>query len=68
MDGPRTDFVALARAVGADGAHVDSVEALRALPADLGKRGPFVLDLRIDPSASFPAHGRVAHLKNFSAQ
>ena len=68
MDGPRTDFVALARAVGADGAHVDSVEALRALPRDLGKRGPFVLDLRIDPGASFPAHGRVAHLKNFAAQ
>ncbi len=68
MDGPRTDFVALARAVGADGARVDSLEALRALPANPGRGGPFVLDVSIDPGAAFPAHGRTAHLKNFAPQ
>jgi acetolactate synthase-1/2/3 large subunit len=69
MDGPRTDFVALARSVGADGAHIQSVEDIQKLPDSVWKgSGPFVLDLSIDPGASFPAHGRVAHLKNFAAQ
>ncbi len=47
---PRVDFVAFARAQGADGASADSVEELEvALRAAADASGPFVIDVRIDP-------------------
>ncbi len=53
----QTDFVALARAFGADGARVTSpdelADALRALP----ENGPFVIDIPIDSDEMvFPMH------------
>lgn len=52
---PRTDFVAFARAQGADGVAVDTELALEAaLHAALTRRGPFVLDVRIDRTIASP--------------
>lgn len=49
------DFVALARAVGADGARVESEAELdTALRRALAARGPFVVDVRTDPSETAP--------------
>jgi len=55
IDIPRVDFVALAKAQGADGALVETEDELdaaidRAMEAD----GPFVVDVRIDPTESSP--------------
>ncbi|MFA5562235.1 MAG: biosynthetic-type acetolactate synthase large subunit [Eubacteriales bacterium] len=48
----RTDFVALARAFGADGATVRSSDELKAaLTQAAAVEGPFLLDCRIDPDA-----------------
>jgi acetolactate synthase-1/2/3 large subunit len=58
-DFPRTDFVAIARAMGADGVRVDrecDVEA--ALRAALASPGPFVVDVIIDPSEPAPSSRR----------
>ncbi|MDR1272850.1 MAG: biosynthetic-type acetolactate synthase large subunit [Clostridiales Family XIII bacterium] len=45
----KTDFVALAKAFGADGCRVDSLAELEAvLDGNLPEGGPFVLDCRID--------------------
>jgi acetolactate synthase I/II/III large subunit len=58
-DFPRTDFVAIARAMGADGVRVDrecDVEA--ALRAGLASPGPFVIDVIIDPSEMAPSSRR----------
>ena len=56
---PAVDFVAFARAQGADGVRVDDVRELdaalgRALRAD----GPFVVDVIVDPTALAPANAR----------
>jgi acetolactate synthase-1/2/3 large subunit len=52
---PRTDFEALARAQGAVGTRVRSEPELEtALQAALEHRGPFVLDVFIDPSIPSP--------------
>jgi len=68
MDGPRTDFAQLARAVGARGVTIRSGQDLEAIPAEwLNSDMPLVLDLDIDPSSAFPLHGRVAQLKNFAS-
>jgi thiamine pyrophosphate-dependent acetolactate synthase large subunit-like protein len=67
MDGPRVDFVALAEAVGAVGYRINRLEDIAALPEEaLRPTRPTVLDISIDTKAVFPAHGRVAHLKNFA--
>jgi len=56
---PAVDFVAFARAQGADGVRVDAAGDLdaalrRALQAD----GPFVVDVLVDPGALAPANAR----------
>lgn len=52
---PRTDFVAFARAQGADGLAVDSeLEVADALAVALERRGPFLLDVRVDRSIASP--------------
>ena len=46
---PRADFVAIARAMGADGVHVDREEDLdAALAQAMQAKGPFVVDVWID--------------------
>ncbi|HZH02505.1 MAG TPA: thiamine pyrophosphate-binding protein, partial [Myxococcaceae bacterium] len=68
MDSPRVDFAALARAVGARGYSVRTPEDLTALPPEaFGGGGPVVLDIELDPTASFPVHGRIAQIKNFAS-
>jgi acetolactate synthase-1/2/3 large subunit len=55
---PRVDFVAYARALGADGVAVPSAAALRpALAAALAASRPFVVDVHLDPTAP-PPFGR----------
>ncbi len=58
-DFPRVDFVAIARAMGADGVRVErecDIEA--ALRAGLASPGPFVIDVIIDPSEMAPSSHR----------
>jgi acetolactate synthase-1/2/3 large subunit len=60
---PRTDFAALARAMGADGIRVereDEIEA--ALRLAMAAPGPFVVDVVIDPTARPPMGGRLDQL------
>jgi acetolactate synthase-1/2/3 large subunit len=55
-DFPRTDFVAVARAMGADGIRVDREEDVaEALRAGLASLGPFVIDVIIDPTELAPS-------------
>jgi acetolactate synthase I/II/III large subunit len=62
-DIPQVDFAALARAVGADGATVDSEPQLeQALQAALAARGPFVVDVRTDPGEAGPWIKRIHSL------
>ncbi len=68
MDGPRVDFAALARAVGARGLTIRTAADLAQIPpAWLNDTVPMVLDCQVDPTASFPVHGRLAQLKNFTS-
>lgn len=63
-DFPRTDFVAVARAMGGDGVRVEceaDIEA--ALEAGLASLGPFLIDVMIDPSERPPSAGRNQSLK-----
>ncbi len=60
MHFPTVDFVAMARSVGAEGMCVSNEEGvLDALEWGMTGRGPFVLDIRIDPSELAPFGGRV---------
>ena len=55
-DFPRTDFVAVARAMGGDGIRVDREAAVaEALEAGLSSLGPFVIDVIIDPTEVAPS-------------
>lgn len=61
---PRADFVALARAVGADGVQVTSEDDLdAALEQALAAEGPFVVDVLIDPDEPPPVGARVEKLR-----
>ncbi len=52
---PRVDFVGLARSMGADGIRVESEDMLEvALERALAARGPFVVDVLIDPEEASP--------------
>ncbi len=52
---PRVDFVVLARSMGADGARVVSEDMLDAALEDaLRAKGPFVVDVHIDPNETSP--------------
>ena len=63
-DFPRTDFVAIARAMGADGVRVDCEYDLEAaLRAGLAAPGPFVIDVIIDPSEVVPSGRRSQSLE-----
>ena len=58
-DFPRTDFVAIARAMGADGVRVDcEVDLEAALRAGLAAPGPFVIDVIIDATEVVPSGRR----------
>ncbi|MEI9937564.1 MAG: thiamine pyrophosphate-binding protein [Pseudomonadota bacterium] len=58
-DFPRADFVAIARAMGADGIRVDREQDLAAaLQLGLASLGPFVIDVIIDPTEIAPAGQR----------
>jgi acetolactate synthase I/II/III large subunit len=58
-DFPRADFVAIARAMGADGVRVEREEDVAAaLQAGLASLGPFVIDVIIDPTEIAPAGQR----------
>lgn len=52
---PNVDFVEWARSMGADGARVDTEDTLEiALRDAMRAEGPFVVDVRIDPSEASP--------------
>jgi acetolactate synthase-1/2/3 large subunit len=56
---PAVDFVAFARAQGADGVHVRHEHELDpALRQAMHARGPFVVDVLIDPQARAPSGSR----------
>ena len=63
-DIPRADFVAIARAVGADGVRVErEAELEAALLAAMAAEGPFVVDVWIDPHEAPPANRRNTSLR-----
>ncbi|HYV48875.1 MAG TPA: thiamine pyrophosphate-binding protein [Myxococcaceae bacterium] len=69
MHSHRVDFAALARSVGAVGYTIRSAEDFHQLHDNLARTEvPVVLDIHIDPASSFPVNGRVAHIRNFSAE
>jgi acetolactate synthase-1/2/3 large subunit len=56
---PEVDFAMLARALGADGVRVEhEVDLVPALERAMAAPGPFVLDIRIDPTRKAPSQGR----------
>lgn len=64
-DFARTDFVAVARAMGADGVRVEREQDLAAaLERAVLARGPFVVDVMIDPRERPPNMGRNQSLVN----
>lgn len=61
---PRVDFVAIARAMGADGVHVSNEEELDvALQLAMAAPGAFVVDVLIDPGEPPPVGSRVERLR-----
>jgi acetolactate synthase-1/2/3 large subunit len=61
---PRVDFVAIARAVGADGVRVSIEQELdAALEQAMAAPGPFVVDVLIDPGEAPPVGSRVERLR-----
>ncbi|MCA9698157.1 MAG: thiamine pyrophosphate-binding protein, partial [Myxococcales bacterium] len=57
---PEVDFLAMARSLGADGARVyRETQLLEALEWAMEARGPFILDVLIDPRERAPFGGRV---------
>jgi len=65
---PSTDFVAFARSMGADGVVVEHEDELEgALARAMRHEGPFVVDVRIDPTEINPVlASRVASLERQS--
>ena len=60
---PEVDFLALARSMGADGARVWREQQLAdALEWALRERGPFVIDVIIDPNELAPVADRIASI------
>jgi acetolactate synthase-1/2/3 large subunit len=58
-DFPRADFVAIARGMGADGIRVEhEADVEEALERALEARGPFVVDVIIDPTELAPSNKR----------
>ena len=67
MDGPIVDFAVAARAHGAHGALATTADELRRAVASRAPDVPLVIDVRIDPGASFPVNARVAEISNFAS-
>lgn len=68
-DLPPTDFAAIARAMGADGARVTTeAELAPALARAIAAPGPFVLDVLIDPDEPSPFARRVSTLNAMGAK
>jgi thiamine pyrophosphate-dependent acetolactate synthase large subunit-like protein len=69
MDGPRVDFAEYARSMGAHGFTIRTAEDFADIPQSMlrGNR-PIVLDVEIDPAASFVDGGRNAALTNFKGK
>ncbi|MDY7005567.1 MAG: thiamine pyrophosphate-binding protein [Cyanobacteriota bacterium] len=62
---PQTDFVQVARAMGADGICVEKESEINmALEKACAATGPFVVDVHIDPSQKAPTESRMMSLKN----
>jgi acetolactate synthase-1/2/3 large subunit len=56
---PEVDFARLARALGANGLRVErEADLVPALERAMAASGPFVLDVRIDPTRRAPSQGR----------
>jgi acetolactate synthase-1/2/3 large subunit len=67
MHSPRVDFAALAKAIGAHGFSIRKPSDFSAIPKEmLTGNKPCVLDIAVDPEASFPIHGRIAQIRNFN--
>jgi acetolactate synthase-1/2/3 large subunit len=61
---PRVDFVAFARSVGADGCFANtSRELALALVEAMRTRGPYVIDVCVDPSVAPPFDGRNENIR-----
>lgn len=59
VDFPRADFVAIGQGMGVQGVRVESEPELRAaLERAMSARGPFVVDVQIDPNEKPPANRR----------
>lgn len=62
---PRTDFADFARSMGADGIRIESEHDLEAaLRLAMGARGPFVIDVVIDPDVAAPVGSRLNNLRD----
>lgn len=60
---PRTDFVMIAKGMGADGVRVErEADVARALELAMAAKGPFVVDVVIDPTEKAPAGRRFKSL------
>jgi thiamine pyrophosphate-dependent acetolactate synthase large subunit-like protein len=66
---PQTDFVAIARGMGADGTAVsDETQLKAALEAAMSAPGPYVVDVQIDPDRLAPSKGRNQGLAKLGVQ
>lgn len=62
---PRTDFAELARAMGADGVRIESeLDIDAALRQAMDAKGPFVVDVVIDPDVAPPVGSRLNNLRD----
>jgi acetolactate synthase-1/2/3 large subunit len=66
---PRVDFVAFARSVGGDGYLANTSRELElALVEAMRTRGPYVIDVRVDPSVAPPFDGRNKNIRAATKQ
>lgn len=62
---PRTDFAEFARSMGADGIRIESeLDLDDALRQAMAARGPFVVDVVIDPDVAAPVGSRLNNLRD----
>lgn len=62
---PRTDFAEFARSMGADGVRIESeLDLEAALRQAMAARGPFVVDVVIDPDVAAPVGSRLNNLRD----
>jgi len=67
MHGPHVNFADLARAHGAQGFVATTVEELRAASRCTRPDVPTVIDVRVDPTSTFPMNSRVQEISNFTS-